>query len=1200
MEQKALLKHIYNDSSKAKGRKVSKNQIFAFLSIFGFFAVFGIIFLIVSLWIPAGVFFGLGLILGFIFSFIRIQGIYLYVFVTRLAHFCLTKKNFKGKVETKQLFAYKYYNDNSLWTNKECITFVRVGAKNIANLTEEQKGVYINTLNNFFKMLDNNKITLLTTETHYVLNELDYQIDDMIEENINQPSITSLFHLYFLSKQLNTNFSDLQSGEFGNSVIPTPLDKVYLLGFHGSDYDDAIEKRDSFMNMLGGEYIYVKEAVRGDIETIINKTYSAVSTQQLKTKKNGRFVILDEDILPVAEKFSKFGSVEAFDLENAFQTDNITFKSDYFVFDKEVSEINNRTDEQKMFGCIIAIKDFNNDADLGWLGDIYSNSNITLLTHKFFSIHLNKKDKIVKKAKKHYGVAYLKNNGEENLFSNMEQNQEKNTTIEITQRLEKNDIALIQQNIYILITADTKSKLYTKREQFIFDMRKDLGLSKKQIDIFRFYQLPVFENMLVSKNDKLTNKFGLNLPSDALALGFPFQKEYIDQENGFLIGFDSDNTLPIFFEPTTNNGSSVLITGKVGGGKSFATKLIAMNLFLDYKKRVWFFDPQNEMANLTANLGGYNIDLSAETGIAIPVETNELKQELAELLKQHIKQKKDQKIREYNEEINGVVFECIQKLKMFETTTKEKDENGNSKRTPLLIEERDYFGKTYKGKMFYVGNVEANPSLLDIKNGLKTQNEYCFLVYKYIFENYVKVFSINPLRVRVIDAHGGEINPLRIFQRHKKQLEDWFETWIPNISSSQRVWISTSLTKVYKEFGVYEIFDEDTKEIKLSIEKSEMKFWNFPTMQDLYNVMLQDFNLYAMDNRTNQNNQVIKDKKLIEFDELLNVFDMLVPNNRLGNRGTYAHLWELDTPIHFFDNRFINFNCSKLNLNFKINNEDIGKLKINDKVITIAQFCLAYNIIEDFMEENYETNKTLEKWEKRSGYIFIDEFHKMTENERLFDKILDLVKTARKKSYGAFLITQDLNDFNKNADIKAKADSLMNNFSYKLFFATEGTSYKSIKDYFAIGETDLTYSELDWIKISNNQKTNRGKALLVANNKNRTMINVITANAIVGDFLENKWNLENMFEYTNENIESENFKTIIDWAKKTYNKYTQRIYNAGLTNDIYNDDLPNWKEKFEKIEVEKQQQLDVVEKQREIIKNINSKKIDNEKPTMGV
>ena len=98
--------------------------------------------------------------------------------------------------------------------------------------------------------------------------------------------------------------------------------------------------------------------------------------------------------------------------------------------------------------------------------------------------------------------------------------------------------------------------------------------------------------------------------STSIAAAFPFVYSTFADEAGVNIGNSSG--APVFVNFFVRNqsrvNSNMVIIGKSGGGKSFATKTILSHLAAEDSK-IFILDPENEYAELAGNLGGKLIDV---------------------------------------------------------------------------------------------------------------------------------------------------------------------------------------------------------------------------------------------------------------------------------------------------------------------------------------------------------------------------------------------------------------------------------------------------------------------------------------------------------------------------------------------------------------------------------------------------------------
>lgn len=131
-------------------------------------------------------------------------------------------------------------------------------------------------------------------------------------------------------------------------------------------------------------------------------------------------------------------------------------------------------------------------------------------------------------------------------------------------------------------------------------------------------QIDAFISSNISQRDYVKS-FSRGIPTDSLAGAFPFISSELQDETGFYIG---DNEYPVFVDFFKRNAqrinSNMMVIGKSGSGKSFATKMLLANFAADNAK-IFICDPEKEYAKLTHNLRGKLIDVgSSLQGILNP------------------------------------------------------------------------------------------------------------------------------------------------------------------------------------------------------------------------------------------------------------------------------------------------------------------------------------------------------------------------------------------------------------------------------------------------------------------------------------------------------------------------------------------------------------------------------------------------------
>ncbi len=181
------------------------------------------------------------------------------------------------------------------------------------------------------------------------------------------------------------------------------------------------------------------------------------------------------------------------------------------------------------------------------------------------------------------------------------------TLRELLVSLKNNNQQLFNVNTYVICEDAAKKDVRAMLKQEGF---KYSELFSRQIDGF------ISSN--VSRRDSVKNSLR-GIPTSTLAATFPFISNALQDPNGIYIG---DNEYPVFVDFFKRDrervNSNMMIIGKSGSGKSYATKTLLTNFAADNCK-IFILDPENEYQDLTRNLGGKFIDVGSSThGIINP------------------------------------------------------------------------------------------------------------------------------------------------------------------------------------------------------------------------------------------------------------------------------------------------------------------------------------------------------------------------------------------------------------------------------------------------------------------------------------------------------------------------------------------------------------------------------------------------------
>ena len=184
--------------------------------------------------------------------------------------------------------------------------------------------------------------------------------------------------------------------------------------------------------------------------------------------------------------------------------------------------------------------------------------------------------------------------------------------------MHRNREPLVHCAVFIELSARDSDSLRTLRD----DVTAGLTRSKLNADRVLLRQREGF----LASNPAGSNVFGSLyervLPASSVANLFPFNYSGKNDPNGFYVGRDrygSNIIVDLDRRAEDKPTASVLILGNSGQGKSYLLKLLLCNI-LESGKSALCLDPEHELIDLCANLGGCFADLMSGQYIINPLE----------------------------------------------------------------------------------------------------------------------------------------------------------------------------------------------------------------------------------------------------------------------------------------------------------------------------------------------------------------------------------------------------------------------------------------------------------------------------------------------------------------------------------------------------------------------------------------------------
>lgn len=141
------------------------------------------------------------------------------------------------------------------------------------------------------------------------------------------------------------------------------------------------------------------------------------------------------------------------------------------------------------------------------------------------------------------------------------------------------------------------------------DIRRKLSEESFRTSDLFLQQFDAYTSSQISANDALSEDAS-TIHASSVAAAFPYVYKFLNDENGIFIG--KSGGVPAFVNFFIRNrervNSNMVIIGKSGSGKSYATKTVLTHLAAENAK-IFILDPENEYSEMAKNFQGKIIDV---------------------------------------------------------------------------------------------------------------------------------------------------------------------------------------------------------------------------------------------------------------------------------------------------------------------------------------------------------------------------------------------------------------------------------------------------------------------------------------------------------------------------------------------------------------------------------------------------------------
>lgn len=173
------------------------------------------------------------------------------------------------------------------------------------------------------------------------------------------------------------------------------------------------------------------------------------------------------------------------------------------------------------------------------------------------------------------------------------------TLKDLLQQLKNNGEQLFDINVHLVCEDSAKKEVRAVLKQNGFKASEMFG---RQVDAFVSHSISMLDT---------AKQFYRSMPTSTLASLFPFISGALQDDKGFYIGY---NEYPVFVNFFARNkervNSNMMVVGKSGSGKSYATKTLLCNLAAENTK-IFVLDPEDEYQPLAYNLKGNVLDVGS-------------------------------------------------------------------------------------------------------------------------------------------------------------------------------------------------------------------------------------------------------------------------------------------------------------------------------------------------------------------------------------------------------------------------------------------------------------------------------------------------------------------------------------------------------------------------------------------------------------
>lgn len=250
----------------------------------------------------------------------------------------------------------------------------------------------------------------------------------------------------------------------------------------------------------------------------------------------------------------------------------------------------------------------------GWLDSLFTSGLSTTGAELRVSYHIFPRDTEAMKQKLNIRATRLtsqiRRKKQDGKLNTIEEEQQLEHVERLREGLTEGSTKLFDFGVYFEVLADDEETLNEGTQE----LKQILSQVNAKVATLYDRQLQAQQTMAPLANDPIRSTQIMDL--DALGTTFPFTDRSIVQASGVLMGFQLSTNAPIVVDRFEQSGHNMLISGKIGSGKSYLAKLTMWRrLMMDPETEVLIIDPVGGFGDLVSAVDGQQVTIDSRTRI---------------------------------------------------------------------------------------------------------------------------------------------------------------------------------------------------------------------------------------------------------------------------------------------------------------------------------------------------------------------------------------------------------------------------------------------------------------------------------------------------------------------------------------------------------------------------------------------------------